>query len=138
MKTPANRPDGLSSRVRLAEGSRNKWVARNGQTVDLPLIVDLVEIHPGSGECTFFTEARIELVSGQPMLVDIHLAGKPSLDPVKLQRFFRWATPVEIVRRTIPVRKRVRVKGQSKSLIERANGLSEGPLVAYSVEKLQI
>jgi len=102
MKIPANRPDGISSRVRLAEGSRNKWVARNGQTVDLPLIVDLVEIHPGSGECTFFTEVRIELVSGQPQLVDTHLIGMPCLDPVKLQRFFRWATPIEIVRKTIP------------------------------------
>lgn len=102
MKIPANRPDGLSSRVRLVEGSQNKWVARNGQTVDLPLIVDLVEIHPDSGECTFNVEARIELVSGQPQLVDIHLAGMPCLDPVKLQRFFRWATPIEIVRKTIP------------------------------------
>ena len=102
MKIPANRPDGLSSRVRLAEGSRNKWVARNGQTVDLPLIVDLVEIHPDSGECTFFTEVRIELVSGQPQLVDTHLIGMPCLDPVRLQRFFRWATPLDIVRRTVP------------------------------------
>ncbi len=96
------RPAGQSSRVRLADGPRSKWIAENGEAVDFPLIVDNVNIHPASGECIWRIEARVDLVSGQPKLVEVSLAGAPFLDTVMLQRFFRWATPVDIVRRTIP------------------------------------
>lgn len=105
MKQPwkiSGRPAGISSRVRPAEGPRSTWIARNGKTVDLPLVVDNVNVRPGSGECIWCIEARIDLVAGQPELVDIRLAATPCLDPVMLQRFFRWATPLEIVRRTVP------------------------------------
>ena len=96
------RPPGVSSRVRRADGTAVTWIARNGQTVELPLIVDHVNIDPDSGESTWIFEARVDLVGREPALVTMSLEGNPSLDPVRLQRFFRWATPVEIVRRTIP------------------------------------
>ena len=99
----SQRPAGLSSRVRVADGPRSEWVAENGQAVDLPLIVDHVNIDPESGECIWLIEARLDLVNGRPQLVDVRLTGMPSLDTVLLQRFFRWATPVDIVRRTVPV-----------------------------------
>jgi hypothetical protein len=70
--------------------------------VDLPVIVDHVNVHPQSGELVWIVEARVDLVHGQPELVSVHMEAKPCLDPVMLQRFFRWATPVEIVRRTVP------------------------------------
>ena len=102
VKTPANRPAGISSRVRPADGPRSKWVARNGQAVDLPLIVDNINIHPDTGACIWLVEARVDQVAGQPQLLDVRLVGTPCLDAVLLQRFFRWSTPLEIVRRTIP------------------------------------
>lgn len=98
----SRRPAGISSRVRRAPGQRKTWQARNGQLVELPLIVDHVIIDPRSGECSSVTEARVDLVDGKPKLVEMRLEGGPSLDPVYLQRFFRWATPVEIVRLTVP------------------------------------
>lgn len=70
--------------------------------VDLPVIVDHVNIDPESGDYLWLIEARIDLVAGKPELVDIRLSGKPCLDTVLLQRFFRWATPIEVVRRTVP------------------------------------
>ena len=97
------RPAGQSSRVCLAEGPQSRWIAENGQAVDLPLIVDNINLHAESGECIWCIKARVDLVSGQPELIDMHLTATPCLDTVMLQRFFRWATPVEIVRRTIPV-----------------------------------
>jgi len=35
-------------------------------------------------------------------LIELHLEGDPCLDPIRLQRFFRWATPIEIARVTVP------------------------------------
>lgn len=98
----SRRPAGITSRVRRAPGQRKIWRAGNGQQVELPLIVDHVTIDAGSGECRCVTEARIDLVDGKPKLVEVRIEGNPSLDPVYLQRFFRWATPVEIVRHTLP------------------------------------
>jgi hypothetical protein len=102
-KDLSQRPAGQSSRVRPAKGPRSRWIAKNGQAVDLPLIVDNINVHAESGECIWSIEARVDLVSGQPELIDMHLTTTTCLDTVMLQRFFRWATPVEIVRRTIPV-----------------------------------
>lgn len=99
----SKRPAGYSSRLRRASGKRKTWRARNGQQVELPLIVDHVNIDAGSGESVWVIEARIDLVAGKPELVEIQLEGNPCLDPVLLQRFFRWATPIEIVRRTLPL-----------------------------------
>jgi len=99
----SQRPAGQSSRVRVADGPRSEWVAENGEAVDLPLIVDNINVDAESGECVWCIEARVDLVSGQPELIDMHLTATPCLDTVMLQHFFRWATPVEIVRRTIPV-----------------------------------
>jgi len=98
----SQRPSGFSSRVRLGIGRRNKWVAWNGQVISLPLTVDHVNIDPVSGECIWYIEAHIDLIADKPELIDIQLRGNPNLDTIRLQRFFRWATPLDIVRRTIP------------------------------------
>ena len=97
-----HRPVGQSSRVCAADGPRSEWVAENGQVIHLPLIVDHVNIDPESRECVWLIEARVDLVSGRPALVDMRLTGTPCLDAVRLQRFFRWSTPIDIVCRTIP------------------------------------
>lgn len=96
------RPSGYSSRVRPGAGRPSTWIAGNGQSIDLPLIVDHVNIDPKSGKSVWYIEARIDLVADQPELIDIRLSGEPHLDTILLQRFFRWATPLDIVRRTVP------------------------------------
>ena len=97
-----NRPSGQSSRVRPGTGTKSNWIAPNGQTVQLPLIIDNIYVDPESGVRTWIIEAQVGLVNDQPELVSIQLTGDPCLDPIRLQRFFRWATPLEIVRVTIP------------------------------------
>jgi hypothetical protein len=64
--------------------------------------LDHVNIDPETGECRWLIEAQIDLVAGTPQLVEVRLSGHPSLDPVMLQRFFRWATPIEAVRLLVP------------------------------------
>jgi len=97
-----NRPPGHSSRTRRGDGPKSEWIAPNKQAVPLPLIVDNVYIDPTSGVCVWCIEAKIDLVGDSPELIELHLEGDPCLDPIRLQRFFRWATPIEIARVTVP------------------------------------
>ena len=97
-----SRPPGHSSRTRRGDGPKSEWIAPNKQAVPLPLIVDNVYIDPQSGVPVWCIEARVDLVGDSPELIEIHITGDPCLDPVRLQRFFRWATPIEIARVTVP------------------------------------
>lgn len=96
------RPAGYSSRVKLGAGKKSTWTAPNGQKIRLPLIVDQINIDPKSGNQTWCIEAQVDLIDGIPCLTEVHLRGQPNLDPILLQRFFRWATPLEVVRVLIP------------------------------------
>lgn len=98
----AGRPVGTSSRVRRARGRRRAWTAPNGQVVELPVEVDILEIDPVDRSVAWEVVATVGLHAGEPRLERVVLRGRDGLDPVRLQNTFRWATPVEIVRRTLP------------------------------------
>ena len=100
-KFKCRRPRGYSSRVRKVSGQKRIWTAPNGQQVRLPLIVDHMNIDE-YGVQTWLVEAKIDLVANEPQLISVHMAANPNLDAVFLQRFFRWATPLEVVRIAIP------------------------------------
>ena len=70
--------------------------------VQLPLVLDILNIDEGTGGVTWFVEARVDLISDQPELTDVHIKGQPFLDARYLQVFFRWATPIDVVARTVP------------------------------------
>lgn len=98
----AGRPAGRSSRIRRAAGRRRRWTAPNGQVVELPVEVDILEIDPVDRSVTWEVVATVGLHAGEPRLERLVIRGRDGLDPVHLQNTFRWATPVEIVRRTLP------------------------------------
>jgi hypothetical protein len=54
------------------------------------------------GVQTWLAEAKIDLVANEPQLISMHLEAKPNLDAMRLQRFFRWVSPLEVVRIAIP------------------------------------
>jgi hypothetical protein len=101
-RNDSNRPPGISSRIRQADGPRSMWVAANGQAVRLPLIVDHINIDPNSSIRVWCVEARVDPVDDNPDLTEVKLKGNPHLITFHLQRFFRWATPIEIVRVAVP------------------------------------
>jgi hypothetical protein len=75
------RPDGISSRFRRAEGPRHPWTT-GAVTIDLPVIVDWVNVDPVTGEETVRIEARVDLVGDQPEIVKMSLAARDGLDLV--------------------------------------------------------
>ena len=97
----ASRPPGVSSRITPAEGTRNPWVIGD-VTVDLPVIVDWVEVEPATGEENIRVEARVELVNGRPEIVAMSFVAPTGLDLAALQRDFLWASPLAVVTGLLP------------------------------------
>ena len=94
-------PPGWSSRVRRARGERHPWLAPNGTTVDLPVVIDVLE-NDANGVTRWSVEATVDCIDGQPALVALHLRAGSPINPDHMQRDFRWATPLDIVTVTIP------------------------------------
>ena len=99
---PRQRPAGLSSRVRRARGERHPWTAPNGQVVDLPLVVDIVEIDGATRSIACKVEATVDLRDDLPTLVGLNFVSTLGIDTDLTRREFRWATPVEVVSITVP------------------------------------
>lgn len=84
---PKKRPPGVSSRMTRAPGKRHPWIT-NGLSVDLPVIVDWVNVDPGTGAELVRIEATIDLVDGTPAIISMSLVSSVGLDLVTLQRDF--------------------------------------------------
>ncbi len=94
---------GVSSRIRPASGRKKRWRATPEHTFPLPVIVDHMFVDPLTREVGWHFEATIDLVDDEPQLVRLDVRGPQGLDLVRMQREFRWASPVEVVRRSVPV-----------------------------------
>ena len=60
-------------------------------------------VDPDTGELGWLIEATIDLVDGEPALVRMNAHVPGGLDPYRMQREFRWASPLELVRDGVPV-----------------------------------
>ena len=97
------RSTGTSSRLhRLPGRRRQQWTAPNGQVVELPLLLDLVHVDPDTGAEAWRFEATVDLVDGDPALCHLEMQGVHGLNTLRLQREFRWMTPVDAVTRIMP------------------------------------
>jgi hypothetical protein len=97
----APRPFGVSSRFARAEGIRHPWTS-GGVTVDLPVVVDWVQVDPSTGDEIVRIEARVDLVDGEPEIVQMAFTAGHGLDLATLQRDFRWASPLTAVTGLLP------------------------------------
>ncbi len=97
----ARRSRRVSSRISRAEGPRHPW--KSGEvTVDLPVIVNWISVEPATGQEDVRIEARVDLVNGEPAIVEMSLVSRAGLDLVALQRDFRWASPLMVVTGILP------------------------------------
>lgn len=95
------RTPGVSSRFVRADGERHPWTV-DGVTVDLPVIVDWLEVDPRTGDEVVRVNARVDLIDGKPEIVEMSLTAPAGLDLVSLQRDFRWASPLAAVTGILP------------------------------------
>jgi hypothetical protein len=97
-----DRPRGTSSRLRRINGKKETWTAANGQRIEFPLILDLMHINEATGQQDWLIEAELQVVDNQPAIISMRVNAKRGLNPAKLQRFFRWATPLDVISVTVP------------------------------------
>ncbi len=93
---------GITSRIRPASGRKRNWRIAAGVTFPLPVIVDHMSVDSETGALDWLIEATIDLVDGEPALVRMNAHVPGGLDPYLMQREFRWASPLEVVRDGIP------------------------------------
>ncbi len=70
--------------------------------MDLPVVVDWVQVDPSTGDEIVRIEARVDLVDGEPEIVQMAFTAGHGLDLAKLQRDFRWASPLTAVTGILP------------------------------------
>lgn len=68
----------------------------------MPVVFDLRLLDTGTGEDVFRFDATVDLVDGAPAMVRFVATAAEGLDLVRLQREFRWATPIDVVTRLVP------------------------------------
>lgn len=98
---PLERP-GVTSRIRPAPGRKRRWRISDSQSFPLPVIVDHLSVDPATGEREWVIEATVDLVGGVPVLTRMNVWVPGGLDPYRMQREFRWASPLEVVRVGVP------------------------------------
>ncbi len=98
---PSQRP-GITSRIRPAPGRKRRWRISDSQSFPLPVIVDHLSVDPTTGEREWLIEATVDLVEGVPALTRMSVRVPGGLDPYLMQREFRWASPLEVVRVGVP------------------------------------
>ena len=98
----ADRP-GVTSRIRRAPGRSRIWRCSDKHSFRLPVIVDHVSVDPDTGDLMWRIEATVSLVDGSPALTRVDALVPGGLDPVLMQREFRWASPLEVVTLTVPI-----------------------------------
>jgi hypothetical protein len=73
-----------------------------GVTVDLPVIVDWVQVDPATGAEAIRIEARIDLVDDNPEIVGMTFSAPAGLELAELQSSFRWSSPLAVVTGILP------------------------------------
>ncbi|MDD2859119.1 MAG: hypothetical protein PHU75_10660 [Candidatus Nanopelagicales bacterium] len=92
----------MTSRILPAPGRKRAWHIAPGVTFPLPVIVDHLNTDPSTGAVIRHIQATIGLVDGEPALIRMDARDPGGMDPYRMQREFRWASPLEVVRTGVP------------------------------------
>lgn len=92
----------MTSRIRLARGRKSQWRISPDRSFPLPVIVDHMYVDPDTGDLVWLIEATVDLVNDAPALVRMNAHMPGGIDPYRMQREFRWASPLEVVRDGVP------------------------------------
>ncbi len=70
--------------------------------MDLPVTLDLLEMDARSDRLLWWVSAEIGLHDNSPVVKNLAMGADKGLDLVRLQREFRWYTPLDVVTRIVP------------------------------------
>jgi hypothetical protein len=93
---------GVTSRIRPAAGRKRMWRIDDEHSFPLPVIVDHQFVDPATGRRGWLIEATIDLIDDEPALVRMNAHVPDGIDPYRMQREFRWASPLEVVAQGVP------------------------------------
>ena len=94
---------GMTSHIRPAPGRKRLWKISAEHAFPLPVVVDHMFIDPDSGALIWRIEATIGLIDGAPTLIRMDAQSPGGMDPYQMQREFRWASPLEVVKTGVPL-----------------------------------
>ncbi|MFM7144764.1 MAG: hypothetical protein ACKOW5_00325 [Actinomycetales bacterium] len=94
---------GVTSRISPARGRKSSWRIRGTLSFPLPVVVDYQYVDPQTKQLEYRIEATVGLIDGSPGLLRMLVEAPGGMDLVRLQREFRWASPLDIVTRSIPI-----------------------------------
>jgi hypothetical protein len=93
---------GVTSRIHRAAGDVHVWRIDADHSFPLPVVVDLLNVDPETHDLVWRIAATVDLVDGRPAVTYLEVASSQGLDITRLQREFRWATPLDIVGILVP------------------------------------
>lgn len=91
----------VTSRAHRRSKVARRWTSPDGIDIDLPITIDY-RIHDESGHSVVVIESTVDAPDGEPVITHLNFTAPHGLDTDRLQREFRWRTPVDIVVRLIP------------------------------------
>ncbi len=96
-------PIPVAYRIRPVPGRKSQWRIDDDITFILPVLVAYEMVDPVTHEIDWQGHATIDLVEGgHPAVTHMDVRCSRGIDPVHVQRDFRWSTPLQIVTRTVP------------------------------------
>jgi hypothetical protein len=101
-KMPTDERRGVTSRIRPAPGRKRNWRIDDEHWFPLPVIVDHMFVDPEAGKRGWLIGATIDLIDDEPALVRMNAHVPDGIDPYRMQREFRWASPLEVVTQGVP------------------------------------
>jgi hypothetical protein len=93
---------GVTSRIRRAPGRGRVWRIDADTAFRLPVIVDHQSVDPATGEIEWRFDVTVDLIDGRPEVTRLDAKVPGGMDLARMQREFRWASPLEIVTRMVP------------------------------------
>ena len=93
---------GVTSRIAPGRGRKRTWRIDDQHAFPLPVVIDLMDVDPDTLEPAYRFEVTVDLVDGTPAITRVEITAVDGLNITRMQREFRWATPLDIVTRSIP------------------------------------
>jgi hypothetical protein len=93
---------GTTSRLLRLGAAQHEWKLPFGGYLPFPLLLDIQHVDEDTKCLDWRVEAHLDLVNGEPAVTAFHIVNAKGIDLGHMQAFFRWQTPLDVVRILVP------------------------------------